>query len=598
MISDGGSAILFRLRMTIIILIGLLALLVGRIFELQIIQGAEHRKNSEKYYIVPAEIKAPRGDIVDCNGSLIAGSRQAFSICGIPRSLLHRRDEIDVLSRILGVEEDFIRNRLKLSSCSYRPTVIVRDVDFGTVSMVEEMFNLLPDVLVVAEPIRFYPLARLASHVVGYVGEVTQEDIAKGKGYDVGDLIGKTGIEKEYENYLKGQDGLRYLMFNPSGGSGPVEYEREDSRPPRKGRKIELTIDMELQKYASELLEDRCGAVIAISTESGNIILVASSPGFDPNRFATGISSSDWQEIVEDHDNPLLNRAIQSTYPPGSIFKIVTAGIGLEEGVVTEGSRFKPCSGSYRFGNRTFACWKRQGHGSLDLVGAIAVSCDVYFYQLGEHLALELFDRYAERWKINTKTGIDLPGELSGFVPKPSDYDRLYGKGQWTRGVQLNLAIGQGELLLTPIEICCFIAAIANGGYYYKPHCLERIQGLGDWVVKKPERIDLPISSSTIDVLRKAMLQVVERPHGTGSAARIAGIKVAGKTGTAQNPHGKDHASFVCFAPYDDPLIVLYVIVENSGHGGEIAAPIAGKILRRILERHYGLTLACQDKGK
>jgi len=580
LVGDDSAALILRLKITGFVTAGLVAVLAGALFDLQVIKHGEYREISENYYIIPAEIKAPRGDIVDRNGDLVAGSRQAFSICGIPRRLLRNSKEIEILSNILGMSADEIKERLKRTSQSYRPTVIARDVDFRTISMVEEMFSVLTDVIVISEPVRRYPLAEVLSHVVGYVGEVTEADIEKHDGYGVGDLIGKVGIERDCETDLRGSDGLRYLKFTP-GGSSPVDFKGKDSKAPRKGKTVHLTIDNRLQRFAAELLAGRRGAITALDPSTGEVLALVSTPGFDPNLFATGISGKDWQRILEADGNPLLNRAIQSKYPPGSVFKIVTAAIGLEEGKLSAKTRFQPCYGGYRFGNRLFACWKPQGHGSVDLVGAIAVSCDVYFYQLAERLDLETFNRYATIWHLNDLAGIDLPGEVKGFVPRPSDYDSLYGQGGWTKGVQLNLGIGQGELLLTPIEIATFVCAIANGGYYYTPHCVRQIGDGSRSRMKTGKRVDLPISQSTVDVVREGMLEVVESERGTGRSARIEGVKVAGKTGTAENPHGKDHASFVCFASDGDRRLVLYIIVENAGHGGEIAAPIAGKLLAR-----------------
>jgi len=312
---------------------------------------------------------------------------------------------------------------------------------------------------------------------------------------------------------------------------------------------------------------------------------MASSPTFDPDLFAVGISPDDWKSIIGSEAKPLINRAIQSAYPPGSTFKIATAGMALEEGVITPRIRLEPCRGAYRFGNRTFRCWKEAGHGAVGLVEAIKVSCDVYFYQLGERLSPDIFGSYGAGWKLDKRTGVDLPGEITGLVPDGAYYDSAYGKGKWTRGIMLNLAIGQGEILVTPLELLCFFCGVANDGKYYVPRCVDRAETDGAVQRFRGDPVVLDISQATLEILKNSMLGVVEGDNGTGHAARLPGIRVAGKTGTTQNPHGDDHASFVCFAPFDNPEVAVYVLVENAGHGSTEAAPAA----RRLLMEYFGI---------
>ena len=560
------------------------AILGLALFRLQIVKGDHYSELAENNYIVQASIRAPRGLVVDRNGTVIAGSRQAFSICAIPRSFLRNSEEIRTLSRLIGLDEEAIRLALEPTSRSYRPTAVVRDVDFTTLSRVEEMFADLPDVIVMSEPVRSYPRGTGFSHITGYVGEVTREELVQGRGrYGRGDFIGKTGIEKMYEEYLRGRDGERFLKFSPYGGASPIDIEGLPPKAPRPGMTVVLNVDGALQSLAYDLLDGRRGSVVAVDPRTGGVLILVSSPGFDPNLFATGISASDWEAIISAEGKPLLTRPVRSSYPPGSVYKIVTAAAALEAGKVGEHTRFRPCPGSYRFGNRVFACWKEEGHGTRDLVGAVMVSCDVYFYQLGERLGLDRFSGYSKGWYLDAGTGIDLPGEIAGLVPDVAYYNRVYGERGWTRGVMLNLAIGQGELLLTPIELVCFISGVASGGTYITPRCVERIESEDRAITVSAEMVELPMAPSTVRILREAMLSAVEGTEGTGRAARVPGIQVAGKTGTAQNPHGDDHASFICFAPYEDPEIVLFVMVENGGHGGAVAAPIAGEILARYL---------------
>jgi penicillin-binding protein 2 len=566
--------------------VGIFVFLIAALFRLQIVKGDHYAGLSESNYVVEVSIKAPRGTITDTRGEVIAGSRQAFSICGIPRRILHNKPEITRLSLILGVEEDLILSRLEETASSYRPTAIVRDVDFATLSRVEEMFADLPDVIVVSEPVRDYPSGTHFCHTVGYVGEVTQSEIKAGKGrYAPGDFIGKAGIEKAYEEHLWGKDGRRFVKFAPHGGASPIDLAYTRIEEPRRGSTVVLTLDIQLQQLASRLLEGRRGSIVVLEAPTGRVLALASSPVFDPNLFATGISAPAWAGIVKADGKPLINRAITSSYPPGSVYKMITAAVALEEGKVSKNTRFKACTGAYKFGNRVFGCWKPGGHGVTNLPEAIEVSCDVYFYQLGERLGLERFSKYAGLWYVDRKTGIDLPGEIGGLVPTPDYYNRVYGERNWTRGIMLNLAIGQGELLATPMEMACFICGIANGGTYFTPHCVERIESdeKTEHVAGKP--VTLEITEPTLDLLRSSMLRAVEGPEGTGRAAALAGVEVAGKTGTAQNPHGDDHASFACFAPFESPEIVVYVLLENAGHGGAVAAPVAGEILAHFFGR-------------
>ncbi len=570
-----------------VVTLAVFAVLMIALFRLQVVRSDHYKQLSENNYIVEASIKAPRGIITDRNGEVIAGCRQSFSICAIPRTLLRNRAEIRTLAAILQVDQEFIRSRLKKTASTYRPTAILRDVDFATLSRVEEMFTELPDVIVVSEPVRSYPDGQHFSHIVGYVGEVTPDEIEAARAaYAPGDFIGKAGVERTYEAYLRGRDGAKFVKFTPLGGAGPVDLEDLPITAPRPGMTVVLSADDSLQVIASEQLRGTRGCIVVLDVKTGGVLALASSPCFDPNLFATGISGDDWQAIIGAEGKPLLNRVIQSSYPPGSVYKIVTSAVGLEEGKVSRNTRFQTCRGTYRFGNRVFSCWKKEGHGITNLVDAIAVSCDVYFYQLGERLELERFGACAKTWHLDQPTGIDLPGEIDGLIPTPGYYDRAYGKGKWTKGLMLNLAIGQGELLLTPIELACFVSGIARGGDYLTPHCVDRIETAERTEQVTGESVALQMAPATLDVLRTAMLNVVEGQHGTGRIARVPGIKVAGKTGTAQNPHGEDHASFICFAPYEDPEIAVFVLMENAGHGGAVAAPVA----REILTAYFGIS--------
>lgn len=559
--------------------------LVGFLFEYQVIRGKEFEDESKKNYVIKVPLKAARGEIVDSQGGVLASSRQSFSICAVPKTTLKSKNEIRLLARLLEVEDEFIVGKLSKTASSYRPVVILRDVDFSTLSVVEEMSASMPDILVVAEPVRSYPGGEWFCHLLGYVGEVTQEEVAGNPAkYASGDLIGRSGVEKSYDDVLSGTEGYKMVRVSMDGDEVPIDYEDVPSKAPQPGKRVRLSVRSDLQMLADSLLAGRRGCVIALAVETGDVLTLSSSPVFDPSLFAIGISASDWRRIIEDEDKPLLNRAIQCAYPPGSTYKLVTAAAGLEKGLVTENTRYKPCAGSYRFGRRVFKCWKPEGHGTSNLIRGITVSCDVYFYQLGERTMLEDFSSYSNLWRLADPTHIDLPNEVKGLIPGVDWYDRTYGKGRWTKGVMLNLAIGQGEILTTPLSLLCFVCGLANGGKYPVPRCVKAIGDDGHETETTPAFVDMPMSERTIATLSEAMRTVVMDEEGTGRAARVDGYEVAGKTGTAQNPHGDDHAWFVCYAPYDGPEIAICVMVENSGHGGSVAAPIAGRLLRLYFE--------------
>jgi penicillin-binding protein 2 len=327
---------------------------------------------------------------------------------------------------------------------------------------------------------------------------------------------------------------------------------------------------------------------VALDPANGEILAFVSKPVYNTAGLSVGISYEEWNRIVNDPDHPLLNRVIQSQYPPGSTAKLLVAGAALEENLVSPRSHMSaPCGGGYQFGNRFFRCWKPEGHGSLNLIGAIEQSCDVYFYQLGQKLGVNKWAEYAKKCGFGKRTGIDLPDEARGLAPTTDWYDRRLGKGKWSLGVMLNLAIGQGEFLNTPLQLANFYAALGNGGVLWKPHLLKKVQDQTGVQEYRPEIVErLPFSQETLEILKKSMVAVVQGERGTAHRSQVEGITVAGKTGTAENPHGKEHAWFACFAPADNPKIALAVLVENAGHGGDIAAPIARQMLEAYLLKH------------
>lgn len=573
-------------------LLVLFLVLAGRLVHLQILDRADWERRSVENRIRPERIKAFRGVIRDRNGVLLATNRPAFSVGVIPSQVRGKPEVYDALEGLLGVPAAEIEEtvRQEASAHPYDEVRVQRDVDMQTVSRIEERRLDLPGVVVIAEPVREYPFGAVGCHTLGYIAEIRKDELEalRGKGpYRQGDVVGRSGVEKRYEHALRGEDGTRFLLEDAHGR----EIREVGEEPPTPGNVVVLSLDWRLQAVADSVLGDHlAGAIVALDPRDGSVLALASHPGFDPNEFAIGIGAQAWRDMNSDPAHPLLNRAVQSAYPPGSTYKLVTAAVALEDRIVGPGTLFRGCYGGYTFGARFFRCWEPGGHGQLALADAIVHSCDVYFYQVGERMNLVRFEEEGKHFGFGRKTGIDLPQEVKGLVPGPGYFDERYGRSRWTRGVQLNLAIGQGELLVTPLQLAVFYGALGLGGEMHAPHVLSRVETYeGQLLEGFRDRTEMVhLDRGAWRVLTEALAGVVER--GTARGARIEGIRVAGKTGTAQNPHGLEHAWFVAYAPVEAPEIVVAAIVEQAGHGGTIAAPM----VRRILEEHFGPVVAME----
>lgn len=572
-----------------LVVIVLFSVLIIRLFGLQVVRSETYRRLSEENSIRKVPVDAPRGYILDRHGKILVCNRPSYVISIIPFELTKMDTTIQLLGEILDMDPQEIAEKVNQNKFRrFEPVKIKRDIDFKTLAVIQANTLELPGVIYQVEPRREYLQGELASHLLGAVREISSGELESPQyrsKYRYGSLIGKWGVEKEYEDALRGRDGCEHKVVSARGRViGPF-------CPPESaaaGSDIVLTIDLALQRVAEEALSDTVsGAVVALDPRSGEVLAMVSRPTYDPNLFSTVVSESTWRSLNENPGHPLLNRAIQSSYPPGSAMKAITAGYGLKHGVIDERRRFVPCAGAYKFGARWFRCWQPEGHGSLALVGAMAQSCDVYFYQLGREMELDRWSRFATECGLGKALGLDLPDETGGLIPHSSFYNKRYGKGKWTKGVLLNLSIGQGEILATPLQMASLMAAVANGGTRYRPHILKEFRrgkrvDFGDY----PKDVgQLPLSAKHLDVLKRSLRAVVDDPDGTGRLAAVEGVEVAGKTGTAQNPHGEDHAWFVAFAPLDNPKIVVAVLVEHGGHGGVTAAPIARRIIEAYLRR-------------
>ncbi len=549
-------------------------LLFGNLFKLQIVKGEYYYRLSENNRIRIVPLRAPRGRILDRQGRILVDNRPTYTISLIPFEFRPTPEIISRLHKLLNVEKENIDRALTKGGITrYSPVPIKRQVDFETVSYLQEHLLDFPGVIYQVDPVRIYPLKSHAAHTIGYIGEISIPELRAlyQKGYKAGDLVGKLGIEKAYDWFLRGKDGAEYLEVRVTGEViGPVE-----DRPGIQavsGADIVSTIDLNLQSYAETLMTAvDAGVFIAMDPRNCEILAMVSRPGFNLELFTRTITDSIWQLLSDPVMHPLLNRATQGTYPPASGFKMITAMGAVDEGIANANTCLEPCRGTVWYGDRWFKCWNRRGHGEIDLVQAIAQSCDIYFYQLALYLGLDKWSKLALKSGFGKPTGIDIPPEASGFIPTRDYYNKRYGgRSGWGNGVLLNVCIGQGEVLVTPIQLALYFSAIANGGTIYRPRVVSEIRPPMDRPLIVEEEIvgRLPASGEALKISVEGMIEAVNSPLGTGVWAQLPDVVIAGKTGTAQNPHGEDHAWFTCFAPAEDPRIMVLLLVEQGGSGG------------------------------
>ncbi len=582
------------------ILIFLVMLVIGaRLWYLQIMNGSEYRQQAERNRLRFVRLQPPRGKILDRNGRLLAGVKPCFNICIVRKDVKNMEALLGRLLPLLNEEEGAVRVRLKnsLKQPGYLPAVIKRDADWEEISRIEARLPELPGVIIEVTPGRKYPYGSIAPHLLGYIGELSQEDIDAGRFPNAtpGDLVGKYGVEAKFQPLLAGKKGERRLEVDSRMRLRRVVSET----PPVAGDDVYLTIDVDLQMAAEDGLGDQVGAVVALDPDTGRILAMASTPKFDPEAFARGVTNEEWKVLNDPLYRPMRNKAIQEAYAPGSTFKIIMGAAGLQEHVVDASTQFF-CNGSFKLGRRTFRCWDWRGHGKTDIYKAIVQSCDVYFYNVGLKLGVDRIARYAMGFGLGKRTGIDLPGEQRGLIPT-REWKRKRFHEAWQKGETLNISIGQGFVLTTPIQMASVIATVANGGDIYRPGYVEKISGPDSSVLQKFEPVKkghIPVSKRNLNIVKHALVGVVQDRHGTARRCRIKGIKVAGKTGTAQvirqarrrqsekmDWKYRDHAWFVAYAPADNPQIAVAVLIEHGGHGGSAAAPVA----RMVIERWFQL---------
>lgn len=561
----------------------MLMLLLVRIFSLQVVHHGLYRKLAEKNIVKIVQVPQNRGEFVDRNGTVIAGNMPDYDLKVYPYLMEDNTEVISLVARLASVTEKEVRQKLSEAKSPYAGVVLRRHLNYKEVARIVELITDLPGVNVERRPLRDYRYSAAAAHVIGYTGEATETELQKRPDLKEGDIIGKSGLERQYDEYLRGKPGYEFIEVDAKGREIGM-FRDVQSVLPEPGAEIRLTLDIGLQMLVDSLFSDHeAGAVVAMNPQDGSVLVLYCKPGIDPNILIRGITFEGLQNLVYTQNSSFWNRATMSSYPPGSVFKIVVAAISLDNGLIGESTRMRSCNGSIRIGNRVFNCWKR--HLSLTTYQAIVQSCDVFFYQVGMKLGFAALREGVLKLRLTEKSGIDIPEERSGFFPDGKWYKDRYGLNGPTAGMVANLSIGQGEVLLTPIQICYFFSGIANHGVLFQPHLASGIQDVSGEIVYRPElrKKSLPISASSLSFIREAMRGVVNERKGTGALSRCEAFTVAGKTGTAENPQGDDHAWFVAFAPFEEPEICIVVMVEHAGHGGAVAAPIARKIIERAL---------------
>jgi penicillin-binding protein 2 len=570
-----------RLR-TLLVICGLgVITVVVRLFSLQVVHHEEYAQFARDNQLERERIQGPRGFVRDRYGRVVVDNVPNFQVVMQWRRREEVQDAVRKLAAYLPLDTTRAMARFDAWQKRYGRVEfpLFPDADKFVISFVRENWSEFPHLKVESHLRRRYPDRGVAAHVLGYVGEVTPEEVAASEGgYVPGDVVGKAGIERVYEEKLRGVPGQRAIEVTASGQSlGEVT---EWSLTPVPGHDLHLAMDYDMQLYLDSLLatHPNPAAAVVLDIEDGGVIAAASRPPYDPNEFALGVSTSMMNDMLHDPSKPLFNRLSQARYAPASTFKLIVTLSALENQIVDPDRVLVYCDGTYRFGNRVFRCWKPEGHGGMDMMNAVIHSCDVYFYRLAEMTDVDALAATAASFGFDRRTGIDLPIEVAGNVPTRKYYDKRYGKGRWTQGLMLNNCIGQGEYLGTVLHVARVAAAIGNGGWLVTPHFVDHIDG--EPVPPHPrERVNF-LEGSALSFLHRAMVGVVETPGGTAYWTRLPNIKVGGKTGTAQNPHGEDHSWYMAFAPADDPKIAMAVIVENAGHGSEIAAPIARDFIR------------------
>ncbi|MDD2732512.1 MAG: penicillin-binding protein 2 [Desulfuromonadaceae bacterium] len=570
--------------------------LVIRLWHLQILNADDYHAMSENNRLRFVPVAASRGTILDRAGKVLVSNRPSFSLAVIPQEVTDKEALLTLLSSLLGLDRTEMAERWEKSMgrAKYYPIVLASNISRDHVEIVEENRLHLPGIEIEMKPVREYTSSQLAAHLLGYIGETSEKELdSEGfEDYNPGDYVGKNGIERALEKELHGGDGGRQLEVD---ARGRILRTISESYP-TVGNSVILTIDAAIQKQTESAFGDQAGAAVAMEVTTGEILAFVSNPGFDPSLFSGKMPADVWQGYLDDKRHPLENKALSGQYPPGSTFKMITALAGLQDNKINASTSVN-CSGSYDLGTSTFKCWNKKGHGTTNLHKSLRESCDVYYYQLGEKLGVDKIAAAARAFKLGSPLGVELLNEKSGLIPTSEWKQKRFGK-RWFHGETLSVAIGQGAVLMTPIQLVSMAATIANEGTIYRPHLVKRIVDADGNTLRETKNEIIGTASfpkESFRLVKLGMLAVVNEPGGTGAIARLYDVKVAGKTGSSQvvkmrdgknnsKYQYRDHALFVAFAPFEKPEIAVAVVVEHGEHGGSAAAPIAGRILRAYFD--------------
>jgi penicillin-binding protein 2 len=594
---DFSDGVRKKIKIYVLLVTVSFLILLLRVWYLQVLKGSDFMGLSENNRVRLVSLPSYRGEITDRNGMTLASIRPSFNLYVTPEDVQGLDETLNTLKEKIDFDIQKVKADIRQSQ-PFLDVLIKADIQRDQVAFVEENNRLLGGIHLKVEPLRNYHYGDLAAHALGYLGEINKDKLMKGEsGYRMGDIVGKEGIEFLFEQDMQGKKGYKEVEVDVSGRELAVLRKS----PPQSGNHLQLTLDLRIQKVTEQAMtgteeEPINGSAVVIKVQTGEILAITSKPAFDPNLFSAGISVAEWRKLLFNTQHPLQNRAIDGQYPPGSVYKIIAAYAALEEKAI-DPEETVYCPGHYRLGRRVYRCWRRGGHGEVDLHTALVQSCDVYFYTVGHKMGIDTLARYAKMLGMGNPTGVNLIGEKPGLVPTKEW--KLNARGQeWLAGETISASIGQGFNLATPIQQARMVATVANGGMVLKPYLVKQVKDKDGRVIKEIfPTIEKKLESlpDTLPRIQRGLFGVVNEKRGTGWRARMKKIKVAGKTGTAQVVRLKkgpktdeddeipyehrDHAWFVGYAPFENPEIAVAVIVEHGGHGGSAAAPIVRKII-------------------
>jgi len=581
-------------------IVAVFLILLSGFWRLQILRPDYYNRLAEQNYLKNLPIPAPRGRILDREGRVLVDNYPSFSIIGQWDSRKDLKEHLAGIAQGFGIDPQELRSRLESSEVRspYAPIVLRENATHSDIAFLESHRREYPELDLISVPRRLYLPEGYAAHLLGYVGEISENDLDRAEWALLrpGALVGKSGLEREYDDILRGKDGARRVVVDNLGREAAVL----DEELPTPGTDLQLTVDADLQAIAEAGFQGDQGALVALDPRTGAVLALVSRPSFDPNLFATGISRDQWAALINDPSLPLLNRAIQAQLAPGSIYKVLMATAGLEAGTLDSSTEYY-CPGGATFYGRRFKCWQAKGHGRVEVHRALGQSCDVFFYNVGKELGIDRMAEYSARFGLGRITGIDLPNEQAGTLPSPAWKEKLFQE-KWYAGETISVAIGQGALTVTPVQVAYSVGGIASGGSFAKPRLVLPVPAAGSNHAFSPAAmVRVPLSEATVAIVTDGMYGVVNE-GGTGARAKVVGLDIGGKTGTAQVASNqlvrsgssesdlRDNAWFVAVAPRRNPEIAVAVLYQSGEHGS-LAAPLARDVIKGYFDKKQGIPL-------